>query len=152
MKSVLAGCGLALVVAAAPFALVSATNAAPASSTTPLVLAQADAPAADAAAPAAPAADAAAAPAADAAVPAAAASAGAVERDAFGLPLGPGHDLTVAKCSGCHDVSEFSGQRHSSDQWADVIGSMIGRGADISNDDFAAIQTYLATNLAPGAQ
>ena len=145
MKSVVAGCGLALTIAAASFAVVSSSHAAPAS--LPILLAQADAPAAPPAdaAPAAPAADAV----APAAPAAAHAAAGGV--DAFGMPLADGHDLTVAKCSNCHDVTEFSGQRHNADQWGEIIGSMIGRGADINDADFATIQKYLATYMAPAA-
>lgn len=151
MKRVVAGIGLALTAAIASVVLAISSSAAapanPASAATtvmlpskPIILAQADA-----AAPAAPAAtpDAAAAPAA--APGAAAAPAGGV--DQFGLPLGPGHDLTVSKCGGCHDVTEFSGQRHSADDWGGVVGDMIGRGADINDADFKTISEYLATSL-----
>lgn len=154
MKRVVAAIGLVVTAAIASAAVaVSSSAAAPVNSVSaapamvlpskPIVLAQADA-----APPAAPAdaAQPAAAPAAPA--PAApAAPAGGV--DQFGLPLGPGHDLTVSKCSGCHDVTEFSGMRHNADDWGGIVGDMIGRGADINDADFKSITDYLATNLPP---
>src|SRR5689334_17674078 len=124
MKSFLAGCGIALTVAIGVFTLVEVPGPATASvaqapksvapvpanlpvapvETTALPVTQAAAPVsvpavvqivdkpvvvAQAETPAAP----------------AAAAPAATGVDAFGLPLGPGHDLTVQKCSACHEIT-----------------------------------------------
>lgn len=65
------------------------------------------------------------------------------------LPPGKGHDITEQTCSGCHAVTMFSTQRHTRDQWWDIISTMLNNGLSASDQDLATILNYLSTNLAP---
>jgi quinoprotein glucose dehydrogenase len=66
-----------------------------------------------------------------------------------GLPQGPGHDLTVRACSGCHDISIVAGQRHTRQQWETLTEAMVARGMTASDSDIAQINDYLAKALPP---
>lgn len=63
------------------------------------------------------------------------------------LPDARGKQQVNAVCSGCHDLGTAVGLRRSRAQWKTVIDSMIGRGAQASDQDWATILDYLATNL-----
>ncbi|MEI6419196.1 MAG: cytochrome c [Sphingomonadales bacterium] len=78
--------------------------------------------------------------------------AGAAAPDAIDLtplPPGPGRELVGAKCSSCHNLAIVAGQRRDRVAWEQTIDQMMGRGAEISDADFAVIANYLGSNLAP---
>ncbi len=66
-----------------------------------------------------------------------------------GMPPGPGHDLTVVKCSQCHDISVVSSERHTRQQWASIIDAMVERGMTASNDEINQIEDYLTAVRGP---
>jgi mono/diheme cytochrome c family protein len=68
------------------------------------------------------------------------------------LPPGPGRDVLLHDCSTCHTPLNVTTQRHDADGWDQVIGTMIDRGAKISDADQDAIQAYLAKNFGPPAK
>jgi competence protein ComEA len=49
-------------------------------------------------------------------------------------------------CSTCHDAQRILSNRRTKDQWGEVIDKMVERGAQGSDDDFAAVQDYLVTH------
>ena len=64
--------------------------------------------------------------------------------DAYGLPLGPTHDLIMQKCTVCHGEANFARLHLNSDEWASFIGSM---NADLTDAEYHQIHDYLAATL-----
>jgi hypothetical protein len=65
------------------------------------------------------------------------------------LPLGPGRDIVVSKCSACHATTMLANERHDADGWSEVVDKMVDRGLIISDTDHDAVVAYLAKVLAP---
>lgn len=65
------------------------------------------------------------------------------------LPDGPGKEPTQRVCSACHGAEIVIGRGLTRDGWTQVVTEMIQRGAQGSEDDFAQIVDYLATNFPP---
>ena len=63
------------------------------------------------------------------------------------LPPGPGHDLTVRVCSGCHSPDLAASQRLSAQEWNSLVQSMSARGAAATDDEFDEITDYLAKSF-----
>jgi competence protein ComEA len=64
-----------------------------------------------------------------------------------GMPEGPGKAEMVRVCGLCHEPQRAASIRLTRDGWADVIDSMIKRGARPSDGDVPIILDYLATNF-----
>lgn len=60
------------------------------------------------------------------------------------LPEGEGRQKFLAACANCHEMSIVIAQGRSRDEWGTMISTMIDRGAQVADEDFAAIQDYLA--------
>jgi hypothetical protein len=60
------------------------------------------------------------------------------------LPEGEGREKFLAACANCHEMSVVVAQGRSRDEWGTMISTMIDRGAQVADVDFAAIQDYLA--------
>ena len=67
----------------------------------------------------------------------------------FSLPEGKGKDTTLRLCSQCHNINLLDKQRHSPDQWSDIVDDMVGRGLNASDDDLETVNSYLSKYLAP---
>jgi competence protein ComEA len=65
------------------------------------------------------------------------------------LPPGDGHDVVQSACTGCHGVDLIVSQRHTADEWSDVVSRMVGNGASLTDDQFGTVVKYLSTTLAP---
>jgi quinoprotein glucose dehydrogenase len=63
------------------------------------------------------------------------------------LPPGPGHDLTVRVCSGCHSPDLAASQHLSAQEWNSLVQSMSARGAEATDDEFNEITDYLAKSF-----
>ena len=68
---------------------------------------------------------------------------------AQGLPPGDGRDVVQTACTACHGIDVIVSQRHTPDEWRDVVSEMAGNGASLTDDQFAAVVKYLSTALAP---
>jgi quinoprotein glucose dehydrogenase len=66
-----------------------------------------------------------------------------------GLPLGPGHDVTVIRCGKCHDISVVAAVRHTPQQWGTVLDAMTARGMRVSDTELAEVQEYLSKVRGP---
>jgi cytochrome c5 len=64
------------------------------------------------------------------------------------LPAGPGKDVVVRVCTGCHEAAQFAYARHTPDEWDNEIAKMEGAGADITGEEQATISAYLGKYLA----
>jgi quinoprotein glucose dehydrogenase len=63
------------------------------------------------------------------------------------LPPGPGHDLTVRVCSGCHSPDVAASQHLSAQEWNSLVQSMAARGAVATDDELDEITQYLAKSF-----
>jgi len=63
------------------------------------------------------------------------------------LPEGAGREMTQRVCGQCHSVGMFATQRHSQDEWNQVISRMIAKGMTAPEDDLYEISDYLTENL-----
>lgn len=60
------------------------------------------------------------------------------------LPEGAGRTQFIAACANCHEMSVVIAQGRTRDEWGTMISTMIDRGAQVADEDFDAIQDYLA--------
>jgi alcohol dehydrogenase (cytochrome c) len=67
------------------------------------------------------------------------------------LPDGPGKQNFVRICGSCHSPEVVMGKGFTADGWTQVVGTMIERGAQGTDDQFASIVQYLKTNFPPTA-
>jgi cytochrome c5 len=63
------------------------------------------------------------------------------------LPEGEGRDVAQRVCGQCHSVGLFAAQRHTQDEWNQVISRMMAKGMDAPEDDLYEISDYLAQAL-----
>ena len=66
------------------------------------------------------------------------------------LPDGKGKAEFERICSGCHAVDVATSQRMAKSEWAGVVDSMVGRGAQGSPEELDEIVSYLAANFGKG--
>lgn len=68
------------------------------------------------------------------------------------LPDGPGKEVVQKSCTSCHSIETITKSRNTADGWADVVSQMIGRGANISDDDAETVVEYLAAHFGPSSK
>lgn len=64
------------------------------------------------------------------------------------LPAGPGRDLLLRACTGCHKAEEFAAYRHTKDEYHAIVYRMADLGAQASANELDQIAGYLAKNFA----
>ena len=67
------------------------------------------------------------------------------------LPDGPGKQNFVRICGSCHSPEVVIGKGFTEEGWTQVVGTMIERGAQGTDDQFASIVQYLKMNFPPMA-
>src|SRR4051812_42264313 len=67
------------------------------------------------------------------------------------LPDGPGKDVVVKACTSCHDADNFTSKKHTKEEWKSVVDTMVGYGAEITDEQAEVITTYLAKNYGKSA-
>lgn len=67
------------------------------------------------------------------------------------LPDGPGKQLVLKNCQSCHSLERVTSKRGNADDWAQTVSQMIGRGANLSDDDADTVVQYLADHFGPSA-
>jgi mono/diheme cytochrome c family protein len=65
------------------------------------------------------------------------------------LPDGEGKDLVQKVCTSCHGADTATSENHTAAEWKAVVDTMVSRGAEGSDADFATIVKYLAANFGP---
>jgi quinoprotein glucose dehydrogenase len=69
------------------------------------------------------------------------------------FPPGPGRELMLKVCSGCHSANVSASKRMSAQEWRSLVQTMAGRGAVATDEEFDEISGYLARSFPrPGAQ
>lgn len=61
------------------------------------------------------------------------------------LPDGPGKEQLQRVCSSCHELETVTAARRTKGGWQQTIEDMVDRGAEGSDEDMAAILSYLTT-------
>jgi cytochrome c5 len=65
-----------------------------------------------------------------------------------GLPEGVGRETTARVCTQCHAIGMVTSQKHSRDEWNDVIVRMIeDQGLSASEEELTEISAYLAEHF-----
>ncbi|HTF66298.1 MAG TPA: hypothetical protein VK638_26795 [Edaphobacter sp.] len=67
------------------------------------------------------------------------------------LPEGPGKAMVAQKCTQCHDAARFALQRHTEDEWDQVITKMQSNGMSLTDEEYDIVLNYLSKNLAPSS-
>jgi mono/diheme cytochrome c family protein len=65
------------------------------------------------------------------------------------LPEGEGKALVEKTCSACHGVDTATSETHTEAEWKGVVATMVSRGAEGTDAEFATIVAYLAKNFGP---
>jgi mono/diheme cytochrome c family protein len=63
------------------------------------------------------------------------------------LPEGPYRALVLRTCALCHSIDLVVAQRRTEEQWDQLIGVMVDRGARATDDEQAQILEYLVKNF-----
>jgi cytochrome c5 len=63
------------------------------------------------------------------------------------LPPGVGQDIVLNVCTMCHDLRRVRSGRRSPEEWKETLQAMLNEGAPLSDQDFATVLVYLATNF-----
>jgi cytochrome c5 len=77
----------------------------------------------------------------------AAALPGQADISAASLPEGAHRDLVVRTCALCHPIDLVVAQRRTQEQWEELIGKMLDRGAQATDAEQAQILEYLVHNF-----
>ena len=65
------------------------------------------------------------------------------------LPAGPGADVLKSRCTICHESDIITAQKLSLTGWTNSINKMVRWGSQITAEERAVLQPYLATHFAP---
>ena len=68
------------------------------------------------------------------------------------LPEGPGKATMQKVCSGCHAPEIVTGRRETKETWEQIVGDMVNKGANGTDDEFNQIIDYLAANFSKKAE
>lgn len=60
------------------------------------------------------------------------------------LAPGAGVEVVQSRCTVCHPPAMITAKRHTRQQWSDVVDQMINKGAQVSDEDYEVIVSYLA--------
>jgi competence protein ComEA len=61
-----------------------------------------------------------------------------------GFPEGPGRELVIRICSDCHPTTRVTKEHQWRAKWAELVDKMVGEGAQVKDDDFDPIVSYLS--------
>jgi competence ComEA-like helix-hairpin-helix protein len=64
-----------------------------------------------------------------------------------GLPEAAGKDVVRRMCVNCHGPEPITTAKYSKKRWREVVDNMVGRGAEGSDEDVAAVIGYLTRNF-----
>jgi hypothetical protein len=63
------------------------------------------------------------------------------------LPDGPGKETVQKICGGCHPPEIVLGHRDTKEGWEQIVGNMVDKGANGTDDEFNTIIDYLALHF-----
>jgi competence protein ComEA len=65
------------------------------------------------------------------------------------LPAGKGRDILEGPCSECHGSEEVQGRAWTAERWRAVVGQMVNKGANLSDEETKTLIDYLVANFPP---
>src|SRR5262245_36846816 len=65
------------------------------------------------------------------------------------LPEGRGKAILLNTCTVCHNLERVKERLVSREEWEDTLGSMLNEGAQLTDEDFPVLLSYLARNFRP---
>lgn len=65
------------------------------------------------------------------------------------LPDGPGKEVVEQNCVACHGLEVVTAQRRTPDGWVEIVNTMVGNGASLTDDQYKQVVAYLQTHLGP---
>ena len=67
------------------------------------------------------------------------------------LPAGPGRELLLRDCTGCHDLGGLAlfQDFYTRDDWHALVETMVGHGAATAPDEVEVVTDYLAQHFSP---
>ncbi|MFC3068869.1 hypothetical protein [Phenylobacterium soli] len=65
------------------------------------------------------------------------------------LPEDGAKALVVRACTSCHQAPQIVAKRHSPEEWDEIVGKMVDRGARATEAEQAQISDYLAKHFGP---
>ena len=65
------------------------------------------------------------------------------------LPAGKGRTIVQRSCKGCHALKVVTAKRATKEQWKVLVDQMITRGAEVEDEEFDTLLTYLSRNFGP---
>ncbi len=63
------------------------------------------------------------------------------------LPEGPAKPVVVRACTTCHEAAQIVYKPRTPDDWTDLIGTMVDRGAQLTPEEQDAVFAYLVKNF-----
>jgi competence protein ComEA len=63
------------------------------------------------------------------------------------LPDGPGKEIILKACDGCHRATEIPGYQHTKDEWGAIVDRMVKRGAPVAGPELETVVSYLARSF-----
>jgi competence protein ComEA len=64
-----------------------------------------------------------------------------------GLPEASGKDVVRRMCVNCHGPEQITTEKYTKKRWREVVDDMVSRGAEGSDEDVAAVVSYLSRNF-----
>jgi len=64
---------------------------------------------------------------------------------------GPGKEVFVQHCNVCHELATVTTQRHTGDEWTDIVAHMMQNGAQLTEAERVAVLGYLTKAYPPDA-
>jgi cytochrome c5 len=68
---------------------------------------------------------------------------------AAAAPASDGAALLSDRCTVCHNLDRVKSAKKTSEQWAQTVSRMVGKGAKVNADEQKALVAYLAKTYAP---
>ena len=62
---------------------------------------------------------------------------------------GPGKAIVLARCGVCHHPNIVTTAHHTDDEWRELVGQMIARGAMVPDEDYDGLIAYLVKTYPP---
>jgi Quinohemoprotein amine dehydrogenase A, alpha subunit, haem binding len=66
------------------------------------------------------------------------------------LPEAPGKEIVVRACTSCHQAPQIVAKRHTPEEWDELVGKMIARGAAVDDAEEDVVINYLTKYFGPG--
>jgi hypothetical protein len=67
------------------------------------------------------------------------------------LPEAPAKALVVRACTACHQAPTIVARRRTAEEWDEMIGKMVDRGAALTEGEQDQVYDYLVKNFGPEA-